>query len=97
MQPSRRVARYRQASRRAAFFVGHRRRPMLRRIASGHGGRCLPRGTAAVWMERTLETHAATAHESACRRDFVCALCGVFFVIRNPTTELHREKQQLHT
>jgi hypothetical protein len=45
-------------------------------------------------IERAIETHAATAHESLGARDFVRALCSVCFAIRDTPMELNRDRQQ---
>ncbi|MEK6358193.1 MAG: hypothetical protein V4765_02375, partial [Burkholderia cenocepacia] len=55
---------------------------------------CLSSSASLPDIERAIETHAATAHQSAGRHDIVCALCGVCFVIRNEPTGLNQTKQQ---
>jgi hypothetical protein len=91
---ARRAARYRQASHHAAFFVSRRDHSMMRRIVARCGCGCRLPEASRPDIERPIETHAATAHESSGQRDIACALCGVFFVIRNEPKELNRTKQQ---
>ncbi|GAU04640.1 hypothetical protein BSLA_02f2401 [Burkholderia stabilis] len=92
IQTHRCVARYRQASRHAAFLLCRQ----CFDAAPHRAGTRLPMSIGrdfCPYIKRAIETHAATAHESSVRRCIVCALCGVSFVIRNAPTELNRKKQ----
>ncbi|WJN73945.1 hypothetical protein OH687_26905 [Burkholderia anthina] len=67
---------------------------MMRRVVMHGGCGRLASLASRAEIERAIETHAATAHQSCGRHDIVCALCGVCFVICNEPTELNRTKKQ---